>query len=163
MRPKKSASHKKAGTLYDSMGSCAGALGLSIDALKAAKAKGCPAFKSGGRVDGEMFQQWIKDNPDAFEAGQEAMSLKEQKISEEIRKLRIANDAKERALVSRARVIEAIDRTQASVDTLTEAKLVNEWPHEVAGLDVNKAREYGRKLKDEMMGEIRKMAEYWNF
>ncbi len=154
---------KKTGNYFDSMGQCAAALGLSIDALKAAKRKGCGAFKPGGRVDGDAFQQWIKDNPSAFEAGQEAMSLKEQKISEEIRKLRIANDAKERALVSRSRVIEAIDRTQASVDTLTEAKLVNEWPHEVAGLDVNKAREYGRKLKDEMMAEIRKMAEYWNF
>jgi hypothetical protein len=150
-------------TLFDSMGQCAASLGVSMDALKAAKRMGCRAFRAGGRVDGEAFKQWLKENPQAFEEGEGKGTLKDQKIREEIRKLRIANDAKERALVSRARVIEAIDRTQASIDTLTESKLVNEWPHEVAGLDVNKAREYGRKLKDEMMGEIRKMAEYWNF
>lgn len=153
--------NKPKSTLYDSMGQAAAALGVSIETLKAAKKKGCTAFKPGGRVAGGEFLKWVSANPDAMAAGAESLSLKDQKISEEIRKLRIQNDAKEGALVSRSKVAEALLRCGKAIDTMTEAKLCNEWPEAVAGLDVAQARVYGRRMKDGVMGEIRKLEGEW--
>jgi hypothetical protein len=143
------------------MAQAAAALGLSVDALKAVKDRGCDAFNASGRIDETKLLKWIKDNPDVMAEGAVILSLKDQKISEEIRKLRIQNDAKEGALVSRSRIVEALQRVGSAIDGITEAKLCNEWPEAVAGLDVAGARVYGRRLKDSMMAEIRKLESEW--
>jgi len=143
--------------LYDSMASASGASGISVDLLKRAKRAGCPMFK-GSRVNINGLQKWISDNQDKIKSATESDTLKEQKLSEEVRKLKLANDIKERLLVQKFEVASAIRRALAQVATLSESKLVNEYPTAVAGLDCPQARVYGKRLHDALMEECQKLA-----
>ncbi len=152
------------------MEAAASGLGIEIEILRFAKTRGCAAFKAGGRVDGDAVLKWLTDNEQELLKSAGSLSLKDRKLLEEIRKiiedtrrLQIANDTKEKSLVSRAAVEAAIIATGQAVDVITETKLVYEWPEAVAGLDVAGARVYGRRLKDAVMAEIRKLSTHWEF
>ena len=80
-----------------------------------------------------------------------SVALKDQKLMEEIRKLRIANDAKGRKLVDRAVIEGELLKVATEQRNILRLKLENEWPAKVAGLDVTQARVYGRRLSDEIM------------
>lgn len=138
------------------MEQAAGALGVGIALLKRAKKAGCPAFKPGGRVDTKEFLKWMAENPEKVQPSGE--SLKEQKTQEEIRKLRIKNDKDEGKLVLKSDVAAAIRRALGGVAGICEAKLVNEWPTAVAGLDPAQARVYGRRLHDKIMEECQQLS-----
>jgi hypothetical protein len=86
----------------------------------------------------EQVQEKLSAKPDK--------SLKEAKLTEEIRKLRIRNDRDDRKLVFRS---DEIARAQKFAtwqrDYLTQ-KLTKEYPSAVAGLDVAGAMAYGRRV-----------------
>ena len=88
-------------------------------------------------------------------------SLKDQKLAEEIRKLRIANDAKERKLVSRDTVVQTFAAFSTQARTLLDQKLENEYPAAVAGMDIPQARIFGKRLNDSICAEIRKLVLEW--
>ncbi len=87
-------------------------------------------------------------------------SLKDEKLTEEVRKLRIKNDKDEEKLVPVAWVAESDSKILARVDQILEQKLSNEYPSAVAGLDVPQARVYGKRLGDQIRGEFHKMKEF---
>jgi hypothetical protein len=91
-----------------------------------------------------------------------SVALKDQKLMEEIRKLRVANDAKEKQVVSVAKVHGAIVQTANEVRNILRVKLENEWPAKVAGLDVTQARVYGMRLSDELMTAFQGLSKFWN-
>lgn len=88
-------------------------------------------------------------------------TIKERKTFEEWRKLKIANDAKESALIPRAVVAECVRKLAAKFTALLDSKLENEYPAIVAGLDVPAARIYGKKLNDQIRAEVQSWAEVW--
>jgi hypothetical protein len=87
--------------------------------------------------------------------------LKDQKLVEEIRKLRIANDKAEGLTRPKAKVIASIQRCMPPVATMLEQRLVNEYPTAVAGLDVPQIRIYGRRLADELMAFFHNLQGEW--
>jgi hypothetical protein len=110
------------------------------------------------KMDGVSAMYALEDLTNATAQTTEADTLKEQKLSEEVRKLRIKNDKDEGKLVARTEVASAVRRALAQVATLSESKLVNEYPTAVAGLDCPQARVYGKRLHDALMEECQKLA-----
>lgn len=135
---------------FDSMGQAAAALAVSPELLKRAKRAGCPHFLPGNRIDARVVQ-WIAEHQAEMSAGGDGDGLKEQKLKEEVRKLRRLNDIQEGKLVAKSDVAKDIVRVLSRVCPFLEAKLVNEYPSAVAGLDVPQARVYGRRLFDATM------------
>lgn len=88
-------------------------------------------------------------------------SIKEKKTFEEWRKLKLANDVKEGALIPRANVAETVRQLAAKFAALLDAKLEQEYPATVAGLDVPAARIYGKKLNDQLRAEVQAWSEVW--
>src|SRR3954465_4226447 len=66
--------------------------GLPEDVAKRAKALGCPAFGAGNRIDWKVLKDWCKANPDKLKISGDNLSLKDQKLNEEVRRLRRNND-----------------------------------------------------------------------
>ena len=92
----------------------------------------------------------------------EGDSIKERKTFEEWRKLKLANDVKEGVLIPRSLVAETVRRLAAKFGELLTAKLEQEYPATVAGLDVPSARIYGKKLNDQIRAEVQGWAGGWN-
>ena len=126
---------------------------LPLSLLKKAKGEGCSAFR-GGRVNAADLRSWLKENPIDATAGGD---LREQKLAQEIRRLSIANDSKERALVGRAWVLERFQRAGGELHTL-RAKSEAEHPLLFAascpGADVSACRTILRGIWSEVFGLI---------
>lgn len=139
-------------------------MGLAYDQaaqlVKRAKDGGCMAFDQRGCVDMPKLRKWIGDNKDTLSVPA-PMSLKDQKLNEEIRKLRNKNDREEKLFVLKARVIEAEDRFAAADDSILEQCLVNEYPSIVAGLEPAQVRVYGQRLWDRIRAERQKLSVLW--
>ena len=88
-------------------------------------------------------------------------SIKEKKTFEEWRKLKLANDLKEGGVIPRAVVAETVRKLAAKFAALLDAKLEQEYPATVAGLDVPAARIYGKKLNDQIRAEVQSWAGGW--
>ena len=138
---------------FPSMNAAAGALGVSQDTLKLAKEAGCAAFRA-SRVYEKELLDWMSKNPLPPTNG-ETQSLRDQKISEEIRKLLIKHDRDAGKLIAKVEIAAAIRRALGSVSSIIESKIVGEWPSAVAGLDPAQARVYGRRLYDEVMAQCK--------
>ena len=89
-------------------------------------------------------------------------SLRDEKLMEEIRKLRVANDLTEGKLVKKSQVQESLRRCLTPAVAILEQRLVNEYPTAVAGLDVPQARIYGKRLCDELMDFMQSLETEWN-
>lgn len=148
--------------VFDSMGQASAGMGVSLEAVRAAKRAGCPAFHLGGRVDEAEFLRWLKSNPAVLVAS--PPTSKDKKVDEEWRKLRIANDAKEKMLVPRLKVQEAIVQCATEVKRILYQRLEQEYPSAVSGLgDPAQVRVYGRRLGDEILKEFQALGERWAF
>jgi len=145
--------------LYASIASAASALGVSEAILKQAKRMGCSAFAACGRVDGALLLKFISSNEKELTTG--GIALRDQKVTEEVRKLRIRNDRDEGKLIAVELVKACVARVLARVDQILEQKLANEWPSAVAGLDVPQARIYGKRLGDQVRVEFNRLKEEW--
>lgn len=87
--------------------------------------------------------------------------LREQKIAEEVRKLRIKNDRDEGKVIAVEHVMRVMSRILVRVDAMIEQKLSNEYPSAVAGMDVPQARIFGKRLGDQMRAELQSMGREW--
>jgi hypothetical protein len=86
---------------------------------------------------------------------QGALAARKQAIADEDhRKLKRLNDQAEGLLVTKAEVVAAMRQCSEPIRTLLRQKLENEYPMEVAGLDVPEARTYGKRLEDEILREF---------
>jgi hypothetical protein len=88
-------------------------------------------------------------------------SLRDEKLMEEIRKLRIANDKEEGIVVLKSAVMQSVRRCMSPVAAMLEQRLVNEYPTGVAGLDVPQARIYGKRLCDELLTWFQTLEKEW--
>lgn len=90
-----------------------------------------------------------------------AGTFKDKKEYEDWRKVKLQNDFKECKLVLVERVIARDSKLIAAVRGLLSQKLLNEYPSQVAGQDAAHAREYGKKLEDQLLAEFSRFAETW--
>lgn len=146
--------------IVESLPAAAAICKIDIDLVKRAKRLGCPAFKPGNRIDTGELKKWIAENADRLKIA-EALSLKDQKTNEEIRKLRIKNDRDEKLVVLKSKGIPIIEQICSQIHVLMEQKLENEYPSVVAGLEPAQARIYGRRLGDSIRAEMQKMSVLW--
>lgn len=149
---------KSSDRVFETLAAAANALGVEIDLLKQAKKLGCPNFRQGGRIHCKNLNKWIADHSKELQASGDKLSLRDQKTNQEIRKLKILNDAKERALVPRDAVMRAISTLSQGIIPLLDQKLENEYPAMVSGLDVAGARVFGKRLNDSIKQEIQKFS-----
>lgn len=91
----------------------------------------------------------------------EGDSIKEKKTFEEWRKLWLANEERQGFLIPRAEVAESVRKLAGQFTKLLDAKLENEYPAAVAGLDVPGARAFGKRLNDEIRAEVQRWADVW--
>jgi hypothetical protein len=88
-----------------SMAAAARVLKVTARTLRNWRTEGCPGFEPDGRVDVAQVAAWAEKKL-ADRRG--TVDIREEKILEEIRRLRIANDAREGRLVERAWVGEKL-------------------------------------------------------
>jgi hypothetical protein len=132
----------------------------ALDLVKRAKDGGCAAFDQRGCIDMQILKKWIGDNREALSVPA-PMSLKDQKLNEEIRKLKIANDNKEGRLIDRSKGLEVLGRMAERMRKALEQKLCNEYPSQVVSLEVPQARVFGKRLFDAVMVDFQGACEEW--
>jgi hypothetical protein len=159
MRSRKTKKHTQKARQFPSMRAAAAGMGVSLSILKEAKAMGCEGFKVRGSVDEKQVRAFIAEHHE--ELSKSGTNLRDQKIAEEVRKLRIKNDRDETKLIPVEDVCRVHAEMLARVDAILEQKLSNEYPSAVAGLDVAQARVYGKRLGDQVRGEFQKLADKW--
>ena len=89
--------------LVESIPAAATLLSTTPDVVKRAKQLGCPAFKPGNRIAVDELDVWLQANAEKMKAvptDDGELPLKDQKLNEEIRKLRLQNDEKEKKLIA---------------------------------------------------------------
>ena len=131
------------------MAQAAAVMGLDIGVLKAAKRAGCKAFR-GTRVWCRELRDWLKANEVAAntDAGTIA-AAKLQKVREEVRRLKLANDMKAGTVIDRAVVAQALGKLCAewnAIRTRAEA----EAPAKMAGLEPDQCRVVFRGVMDDI-------------
>lgn len=122
--------------------------------------KGAPGFLPNGSVgDRAALAAWIETELSDREGTRDS---KERKLLEEIRKLRMANDAKEGRLVERAWVAERMQRTAGELNNF-RAKSEAEHPMRFAAAagDVAGCREIIRGIWSEIFKAHAALAKYF--
>ena len=152
MNPEKRATRymkKKPGNrMFDSMKAAAAGMGLSIEMLKMVKEMGSTAFV-GSRVS---EKQLLKD-VEASGLAADATDIRQKKLFEEWRKLKIVNDKRDGLLVEKSKVKESISRFNVRVDSIC-SRYENEWPSVLAGLEPPAIRAYLKRGMDQIRQEI---------
>ena len=149
--------------IYNSMAQAAAALGVSIDAIKYAKGKGCDAIRGNGSVNSEKLLAWISANPAEPGAADGVENLRDQKTREEIRKLKQGNDERDGILIPKATITEEIRKVVAQACDILDNTLVNEAPPMIASHeDVPNAREQIRKHVDRAKQKIQKLSKLFS-
>lgn len=72
---------------------------ITVAIAKRAKSLGCDAFKAGNRIDWQELKDWCAANTDSLKVDGDNLELKDQKLNEEVRKLRRLNDIAEEKLI----------------------------------------------------------------
>jgi hypothetical protein len=146
--------------VFDNYAQAAGAMGVTKAILRRAKELNCPAFKQGNRIWEDEFLTWYLEHAGELKADEEdELTPQHKKIYEEIRKLKIGNDTKQRLVIPIGEIKSAIGGFAVRTRAMLIQKLENEYPSVVAGLDVPGARVYGKRLNDSILEELRRMGE----
>lgn len=112
-----------------------------------------------GKVKGRNGYR-MSDAQASFAAKPEK-TLKDEKILEEIRKLRIANDAREGKLISRELVNSTLAHAFGEITRLLDQKLENELPALLQGLDIPGCRVKGKQLNDSIRSKLSELVSTW--
>jgi hypothetical protein len=92
-------------------------------------------------------EAWLGTKPDK--------SLRDGKLFEEIRKLRLKNDATENKVVLRTEIAAKLRTCLGQMVSILEQRFVNELPTAVSGLEPPQVRIVSRRIFDEALAEIR--------
>jgi hypothetical protein len=94
--------HRK--RIVEGLPSASEASGIPVDVLKRMKALGCDAFEPGNRIDWKKAKAWfaIPENAERVTITGDNLSLKDQKLNEEVRRLRRNNDRDDKILMQRS-------------------------------------------------------------
>lgn len=143
---------------FDSMAAAAGALGVSKEVLQLAKqSKDCKAF-CGSRVREKELLEWMSAQPDEVKT---QLTLKDQKLVEEIRKLRIRNDREEGRLLLASSVGPALRNLALNQRMALKRVLEMELPERLAGKNISQINEMMRKAADQICDVFREGAHSW--
>jgi len=159
-RPKRPKKHGVS-TWYDSIAQCAAVEKIPIAVLKAAKRAGCPNFR-GSRVDSVGLTKWIADHSDDVKVSDgDTGSLRDQKLAQEVRKLKLRNDAREGKLIAKTVVVETHAKILGRVMPRVKQILENEYPAQVFGLSAPDIREKGKAAFDEIATVFNHAGHLW--
>jgi hypothetical protein len=100
--------------IVESLPAAATLANTSIDVVRCAKKMACPAFERGNRINVPVLIQWLRENADRLKVTGDQLSLKDQKLNEEVRRLRRNNDEEEGIRMLRA-------DHEAEIRTMAEA------------------------------------------
>jgi hypothetical protein len=161
VRPHDSMKNEKPreGRTFDSLKAAAAALRLPMRTLQLAKQAGCPAFRSNRVYESELLA-WLETNAELIAAAGD--DPRNEKLREEIRKLRLANDQREGRLVERAWVGERIQRAAGELNA-ARAKSEAEHPVKFAAAagDVAHCRTIVRGIWDDIFRELQGLAKHF--
>jgi endonuclease III len=146
--------------ILENQHAAAEAVPCDVELVKLARKKNCPACLPGGRYDVPKLRKWITEHRAELTAAGDALSLRDKKLNEEIRKLCIANDKAEALTVLKKTVCEKHRELGSKVKELVYAKMENEYPPLFSN-DVVSNRMIGRKLADQLLGLFQDMAAIW--
>jgi hypothetical protein len=141
------------GAVVENQTAAANALGCDPELIKRARKMNCPACLPGGRYNIPELRQWIAEHEAELKAAGVSGSKREQKLDEEIRKLRIANDEKEKLVVLKAWVAGKNRDLADKFKTILYAKLVDELPADLSN-DVATNRVLLRNTADRLLAEV---------
>lgn len=146
--------------LVFNMAQAASRMGVGLEVLRRAKKAGCSAFLRNGSVHVDVAEKWIAEHSTEMSESL-SDSLKDQKLREEVRKLKLSNDFKADITVERSKVAEKMQKIIGRAIRTLEQKLLNEYPSAVAGLEPEAARVYGRRVFDSIVESMRKFGSEW--
>jgi hypothetical protein len=115
------------------MASAAAALGVSVTILKRAKTSGAPGFR-GSRIYGDEVGKWLAQHKGDIGKLSAKETLVLEKLSEEVRKLKMQNDEKASVLVDKSAIIEAL-QIGAGRWSSARLRMEAEEPAKLAGID----------------------------
>ena len=84
---------------FDTMKQAASFMGLELKTLRKAKDAGCPAFR-GSRIYREELEGWLKEHKAEITTAASKESVQIEKLLQEVRKLTLQNDEKEKKLIA---------------------------------------------------------------
>lgn len=144
------------------MSSAAAALGVSKETLQLAKnsKEGSKAFR-GSRVDEKALLDWMSRQPASQSQNITELSLKDQKLAEEIRKLRIRNDKEEGRLLLASVVGPALRNVSVNQRLALKRILETELPERVAGKKLAQITEEMRQAADQICDVFREGVRKW--
>lgn len=149
---------------YASMKQAAAALHLPLWLLKTAKDAGCGAFRA-NRVYRSELLTWLDEHPEAHRGTSPGgvHGKKEELLGEQIRKLRLRNDADEGRLIQRAFVAERFQRMAGELNAI-RAKSEAEHPLRFAAcgqnVDVPRCRTVLRGVWDEILAAMSRLGDH---
>lgn len=148
--------------IFDSITSAAAALSkmghhVSVALLKKFKGQGASGFRN-SRVYMDEFLPWLKNHHgNSVGLPPDKASLEIRRLAAQCERLERQNSIEAGKLLDKSVYIGIHQRILGPLDNLIEQKLVNEWPAAVAGLDIPSAREYGKKLSDDIRSGFREL------
>ena len=141
---------------------------IPLNILKIAKSENAPGMPSNGEIRAEYFLPWLKDNYSRLEAiiqdrekRGDHNHLQEQKLKEEIVKLRNYNRSHSDAFISRKLVFETIDMIRNKWTEYLRQKLEYELPSKCGGMSVIELREVMTKVCDDLLLQFSKPLSKW--
>jgi hypothetical protein len=130
-------------TVYNSMAQAAAAMGISIDAIKYAKRSGCDAIRGNGSINAAKLTDWIQENGNSLR--DEDQPLRDQKVAEEVRKLKRQNEYEEGLLVSKSEAIAVFLPLINEACEILDNRLINEAVPRLVDSDLVPAVRAGMK------------------
>jgi hypothetical protein len=146
--------------ILENQTAAANALGVDPEIVKRCRKLNADGCLAGGRYDVAKLRKWIAANAEKLKAEASNLSLREQKLAEEVRRLRFGNDVEEGLYIQRATVAQVAGEMASRVKTLTYAKLGNEYPA-IMSADIASNRVAGLALAAQILAEFQEFADLW--
>ena len=144
---------------FDSMRAAAAGMGVPLSEIRRAKAGGCIGFRSNRIYEAEVHS-WLSANPLA-----QAVIDADPKIAktlEEVRKLRLANDAKQGRLIERAWVAAKIQGMAGEIHAFrSKSEASHPTRFAAAAGDVAACRIIVREIWDEILRDLNSLEKHF--
>lgn len=130
---------------------------IPLDIVRVAKAMGCPGFEHNGKCYGDIIIPWITEHMDELEASNEddikhwkMRLVRAQALNEELK----LEESKQN-YISKKEVAQMIKNVAMSQKSILKARLTQELPQKLVGLDVPKITQ----LMDDLLVDVCKLME----
>jgi len=142
-----------------SMQAASGMSGYSLDALKRAKAEGCPAFR-GPRVYLDELDRWLADNSHVLGLGPvDRLEFESKQLKKEREQFNL--DVTRGDYIARSEIADHVQRTEADTKTLLRRFLFSELPAKGEHCDRAALRELCENIFERICNERQKRLSKW--